>query len=88
MKINGVEVKGLKRAVGERNNSYECAIMFDFATKTLQCVTRTYANNVWTERDENNHYKYLIIDDMLCDIYNSNKVTMARVKSILSDYVL
>lgn len=88
MKINGIEVKGLKRAVSEYNNSYGCVIIFDHATNTLQCVTMTYANNVWNECDEYGHFKYAVINFSLVDRYNSNKVTMSRVKSILSDYIL
>ena len=94
MKINGTEVKGIKRAVGEYNRTMGSGypinmIIFDITTNTVECVSvEWFLNN--QERVLSGYNRYENISDLLCDVYDKEyvKPTMTNIQAVLRECVL
>lgn len=94
MKINGTEVKGIKRAVSEYNRTTGSGypinmIIFDITTNTVECVSvEWFLNN--QERVLSGYNRYENISDLLGDVYDKEyvKPTMTNIQAVLRDYVI
>ena len=94
MKINGTEVKGIKKAVGEYNRTTKqldksiVMIIFDTMTNTVECVSvKWFFNN--QERMPNGYLRYDDISDLLKDVYGMNsEPTMTNIQAVLREYVI
>lgn len=94
MKINGVEVKGIKRAVGRHNSANKSGepivmIIFDIVTNTVACTTvEWFLDN--QEIAPNGYLRYENISDLLSDVYDKEyvKPTMTNIQAVLRDYVI
>lgn len=94
MKINGTEVKGIKKAVGRYNSATKShgpivMIIFDTITNTVACASVEW---FWEnqEKNPNGYLRYENISDLLCDVYDEEyvKPTMTNIKAVLRDYVI
>ena len=94
MKINGTEVKGIKKAVGRYNSANKSGepivmIIFDTITNTVEC-----ADVEWFLDNQkiafNGYLRYENISDLLCDAYDKEyvKPTMMNIQAVLREYVL
>lgn len=96
MKINGTEVKGIKKAVGDWNkfekmntNRNYNIIVFDRNTNTVECVPWVWYMDNKDEWGADNYLRYDNIIDLIVDIYPDNyRVTMATVQEVLREYVI
>lgn len=94
MKINGTEIKGIKKAVGRYNSAKKqldnpvVMIIFDNMTNTIECASvKWYFNN--QERMPNGYFRYDDISDLLIDVYGSDcEPTMANIQAVLREYVI
>lgn len=94
MKINGTEVKGIKKAVGRYNTATKesgnpvVMIIFDNMTNTVACASvEWYFNN--QERMPNGYLRYDDISDLLIDVYGIDcEPTMANIQAVLREYVI
>lgn len=94
MKINGVEVKGIKKAVGRYNSANKSGepivmIIFDIVTNTVACATvEWFLDN--QEIAPNGYLRYENISDLLCDVYDKEyvKPTMTNIQAVLRECVL
>ena len=94
MKINDVEVKGIKKAVGRYNSANKSGepivmITFDIVTNTVACATvEWFLDN--QERVLSGYNRYVNISDLLCDVYDKEyvKPTMTNIQAVLRDYVI
>ena len=94
MKINGTEVKGIKKAVGRYNSANKSGepivmIIFDTITNTVACASvEWFLNN--QEIVPNGYLRYENISDLLCDVYDKEyvKPTMTNIQAVLRECVL
>ena len=92
MKINGTEIKGIKKAIGRYNKCkklYETImIIFDNIMNTVECVpVKWYFNN--QERMPNGYFRYDDISGLLIDVYGLDcEPTMANIQAVLREYVI
>lgn len=94
MKINGTEVKGIKKAVGRHNSANKSGepivmIIFDTITNTVACASvEWFLDN--QEIAPNGYLRYENISDLLCDVYDKEyvKPTMTNIQAVLREYVL
>lgn len=89
MKINGIEVKGLKKAVGDFRRYANTTIIYDFKTRTVSCVGENGLEKHIDEMD-NGHYRYVNLILMLDDIFYNNdyEVSMSTLYWLLQAYVI
>lgn len=94
MKINGTEVKGIKKAVGAYNRADKLSeppvmIIFDIITNTVECVYVDWILNNH-EIAPNGYLRYENISGLLCDVYDKEyvKPTMTNIQAVLRDYVI
>lgn len=94
MKINGTNVKGIKKAVGEYNKNYNKSgypigiIIFDIVTNTVESVSVDwYFNN--QEIAPSGYNRYVDISDLIDDVYGQEtKPTMTNIQAVLREYVI
>lgn len=94
MKINGTEVRGIKKAVGRYNSANKSGetpvmIIFDTITNTVECAAvEWFLDN--QEMAPNGYLRYENISDLLADVYNMEyvKPTMTNIQAVLRDYVI
>ena len=94
MKINGTEVKGIKKAVGRYNSAKKqldspvVMIIFDTMTNTVECTSvEWFFNN--QERMPNGYFRYDDISDLLIDVYGMGcEPTMTNIQAVLREYVI
>lgn len=96
MKINGTNVKGIKKAVGDwnkfekMNTNRNCnIIVFDRNTNTVEWVPWAWYMDNKDERLNDGYLRYDNIIDLITDIYPDNyRVTMVTVQEVLREYVI
>ena len=93
MKINGTEVRGIKKAVGRYNkckklDSPIVMITFDTITNTVECVpVKWFFDN--QERTPNGYFRYDDISDLIKEVYGMEcEPTMTNIQAILREYVI
>lgn len=92
MKINGVEIKGIKKAVGDYHKYEYTTIVYDWKIQEVACVGGEWYSNNCNEQYMG-YCRYTDVIDTIKDIYGDNivpksYVTMARVKAALRDYII
>ena len=92
MKINGTNVKGIKKAVSEWNvleNRKYSTIVFDRNTNTVEYVSWVWYRDNKGERLEDGYLRYENIIDLIRDIYPDDyRVTMTTIQAVLREYVI
>ena len=92
MKINGTEIKGIKKAIGEwskRDNRKYITIIYDRKNKEVQAVSWIWYKENCNERLSDGYCRYENIIDLIRDAYYDNyKVTMITVQTVLREYVI
>ena len=88
MKINGTEVKGVKKAVGEYRKYADTSIIYDCKTHTVACVSKQGLENHIDEK-YNGYYRYVDLVTMLDDIsFNHYEISMSSIRWLLDAYVI
>ena len=92
MKINGTEVKGIKKAIGEWNkldNRKYITIIYDRKNKEVNAVSWIWYKENCNERLSDGYFRYENIIDLIRDAYYDDyKVTMITVQTVLREYVI
>ncbi len=92
MKINGTEVKGIKKAIGEWNkidNRKYITIIYDRKNKEVKAVSWVWYKENYNERLSDGYLRYENVIDLIRDIYYDDyKVTMITVQTVLREYVI
>ena len=92
MTINGTNVKGIKKAIGEWNkldNRKYITIIYDKKNKEVRAVSWVWYKENCNERLSNGHLRYENIIDLIRDFYYDDyRVTMATIYSVLREYVI
>lgn len=92
MKINGTEVKGIKKAVGEWNevdNRKYITIIYDRENKEVKAVSWVWYQENCNERLSDGYFRYENIIDLIRDIYYDDyRVTMITIQTVLREYVI
>ena len=92
MKINGTEVKGIKKAIGEWNkldNRKYITMIYDRENKEVQVVSWVWYQENYNERLGDGYLRYENIIDLIRDVYYDDyRVTMITVQAVLRDYVI
>lgn len=91
MKINGTEVKGIKKAVGDWEHQYKrnITIIYDRQNKEVLTVSWLWYEKNCNERLSDGYYRYENIIDLIRDIYPLNyKISMVTIQAILKEYVI
>lgn len=88
MKINGIEVKGIKKALGEYRKYADTSIIYDCKAHTVACVSKQ-----WIEKhiDEKYHedYRYVDLVTMLDVIsFNHYEISMNFIRWMLEAYII
>ena len=88
MKIKGIEVKGIKKAVGDFRRYANMSIIYDCKTHIVSCVDKQWLEKNIDEK-YNEHYRYIDLIIMLDDIsYNRYDVSMSSICWVLDAYVI
>ena len=92
MKINGIEVKGIKKAIGEwnkLNNRKYITMIYDRENKEVQVVSKVWYQENYNECLSDGYLRYENIIDLIRDAYYDDyRVTMITVQTVLRDYVI
>lgn len=93
MKINGTEVKGIKKAVGEWNeevyNRKYITIVYDRKNKEVQAVSWVWYKENCNERLSDGYLRYENIIDLIRDVcYDDYRVSMVTIQTVLREYVI
>lgn len=90
MKINGVNVRGIKQAVGDYRRYNDTVIIFDYVTYTIECVGLDWYIAHINERD-GDYLRYVNINELIKDVYNETldvDITMSQIVAVLREYVI
>lgn len=88
MKINGIEVKGIKKAVGEYRKYTDTSIIYDCKTHTVACVSKQGIEKHIDEK-YNGEYRYVDLVTMLDDIsFNHYEISMSFIRWMLEAYII
>ena len=92
MKINGTEIKGIKKAIGEWNkadNRKDITIIYDRKNKEVQVVGWIWYQENCNERLSDSYFRYENIIDLIRDAYYDNyQVSMVTIQTVLREYVI
>ena len=92
MKINGTEVKGIKKAIGEWNNIDNrkyITIIYDRKNKEVKSVSWVWYQENCNERLSDGDLRYENIIDLIRDAYYDDySVTMITIQTVLREYVI
>ncbi len=93
MEIKGINVKGIKQAVGDYKRRCEeipVTIIYDYVTNTVECVDLDWYMEHRNER-YGNYMRYTNIIDLIVDAYKvfcAQGISRSRVVAVLHDYVI
>lgn len=88
MKINGIEVKGIKKAIGEYRKYADTSIIYDCKTHTVACVSKQEIKKHIDEK-YNGDYRYVDLVTMLDDIsFNHFEISMNFIRWMLEAYII
>ena len=92
MKINGTEIKGIKKAIGEWNdldNRKYITIIYDRKNKEVQTVSWIWYKENCNERLSDGYLRYENIIDLIRDTYYDDyNVSMVTIQTVLREYVI
>ena len=88
MKINGTEVKGIKKAVGDFHRYARTTIIYNCETHTVSCVSKKWLEKHIDEK-YTGYYRYIDIVTMLDDIsFNHYEISMRFIRWMLEAYII
>lgn len=88
MKINGIEVKGIKKALGEYRRYADTSIIYDCKTHTVACISKQWIKKHIDEK-YNEDYRYVDLVTMLDDIsFNHYEISMNFIRWMLEAYII
>ena len=89
MKINGIEVKGIKKAIGEWNrNNLNKVIIYSQGKQEVIVISREFYNSIINNVFGANNL-FVDLTAIINDVYPLNyKISMVTIQSVLREYVI